>query len=146
MITIEHNTTASADMRTDRERFLDDRATFRALLTSVLRWDGDALRFVQSCIVSNPLEEDPPTCIMDRFCQFAVAYHVPNLKVFIGNQVARRDVRVCRLTGKILTLPLHFQVLLGQCISAFFLLADFFCLRESRLRDVRASFQLCGSV
>jgi hypothetical protein len=56
---------------------------------------------------------------MDRFGQFAVADHVADLKVFIGNQVVRRDQRVCLFPGKIFTLPLHFQMLLCQLLPGF---------------------------
>ena len=49
--------------------------------------------------------------------------HVRYLQVFIGNQVVRRDQRVCRLPGKIFTLPtelsnslsLNVAVLSGDC-------------------------------
>ncbi len=56
---------------------------------------------------------------MDRFSQLAIAYHIAYLKVFIGNQVARRDIRVCHLSGKIFALPLNLQMLLGKCFPGF---------------------------
>jgi hypothetical protein len=66
------------------------------------------------------LEEDPPSGIVDRFGKLAVTDHIAYLKVFVGNQVARRDIRVCHFAGKILTLPLHFQMLLGQTFLSLF--------------------------
>src|SRR5581483_5645673 len=86
----------------------------------------------------DPLEENSPSCIMNRFSQFAVAYHIPDLKVFIGNQVARRDIRVCRLSGKILTLPLNFQMLLSQLFSGFLSVSrSLLFARESSLEPLQ---------
>ena len=62
---------------------------------------------------------------MNALCQFAVANHVADLKVLIGNQVARQDQRVCLLAGKISALPLDFQMLLGQGFSGFFSIGRF---------------------
>jgi len=56
---------------------------------------------------------------MDRLGKLAISDHILDLKVFIGNQVARRDERVCLLSGKILALPLNFQMLLGQLLAGF---------------------------
>ena len=44
---------------------------------------------------------------MNALGQFAVLDQVADLKVFVGNQVVRRDQRVRRLSGEIFTLPLH---------------------------------------
>src|SRR5215469_5485116 len=57
---------------------------------------------------------------MNALRQFAVADQVRNLKVLIGNQVARRDQRVCLFAGKIFTLPRNFQMLLGQSLPGLF--------------------------
>ena len=118
-------------------------------LAGVLRWDGDDLDPMHSGIALEPLEEYPPTCIMDRLGQLAVAYHVLDLKVFIGNQVVRRDIRVCHLAGKILTLPLNLQMLLGKCFSGLFPVSRFLLFtRESPLQTCKLllSFAIVSGV
>jgi hypothetical protein len=117
MITIKHNATLSTNVGTNRQGFLDDRATLRTHLTGVLWWNCYDWNVMQSPIVFQPVGECAPTCIVDRFGKFPVVYHIANLKVFVGNQVVRRDVRVCRLAGKIFALPLHFQMLLSKSLS-----------------------------
>src|SRR5947207_1625765 len=69
---------------------------------------------MQQAIVVEPVKEDTPSCIMDRFSEMAISDHIVYLEMLIGNQVVRRDERVCLLTGKIFTLPLHFQIALCQ--------------------------------
>jgi hypothetical protein len=117
VITIKHNATLSTDMGANRERFLDDRATLGTHLTGVLWWNCYDRNVMQSPIVLQPAGECAPTCIVDRLGKFPVVYHIANLKVFIGDQVVRRDVRVCRLAGKIFALPLHFQMLFSKSLS-----------------------------
>jgi hypothetical protein len=119
MIAIEYNTATSANMRTNGQGLLDHSSACTAFLTGIVRWNGNHIDLMHMAIVLQPANEGSPTCIMDRFSQFAVTYHVSDLKVFIGNQVVRRDVRVCYFTSKILTLPLHFQMLLGQSFAGF---------------------------
>src|SRR5713226_2349232 len=72
---------------------------------------------MQRTIIVEPPQEETPPDVMDAFGKMPVFRHVPNLKVFIGNQVVRRDERVCLLAGKIFTLPLHLQIALCQCLS-----------------------------
>ena len=67
----------------------------------------------------HPVEELSPCRIMDTLGKFMVLDHIADLKVFIGNQVVRRDERACRFAGKIFTLPLHFQIGFGQALSGF---------------------------
>src|SRR5690348_8103471 len=119
MITIKYNSTTRTDMCPNTEGLFDDRATVGTLLARVLGRDCNHGDIVQERIAFDPLEEGPPSCIMDRFGKLAVTNHVPDLKVFIGNQVARRDQRVCLLSGKIFTLPLNLQMLLGQSFLCF---------------------------
>src|SRR5438034_963535 len=80
---------------------------------------------MHSAIVFQPADKRSPSCIMDRFSKFPIAYHIADLKVFIGDQIVRSDVRVCRLSGKILTLPLDLQMLLGKCFSGFLSISRF---------------------
>src|ERR1043166_7311622 len=107
MITIKYDATTCADVGSHGKRFLDEGTTLRTCLTGILWWNGYHRDVMQSTIVVEPIGECCPSCIVDRFSQFAVADHVPDLKVFKGNQVVRRDIRVCRLPGKIFTLPLN---------------------------------------
>src|SRR5260370_28533913 len=82
---------------------------------------------------------------MDRFGKLAISDHVLNLKVFVGNQVVRRDKRVCLLSGKILTLPLDFQMLLSQLLASFLSVRRFLLLtRKSSLESFES--RLCFSV
>src|SRR5512146_607766 len=111
MITIKDHATRVTDVCPNAERFLDDRATVGTFLAGEMWRDCNHRDVMQECIAIDPLEENPPSCIMDRFGKLAVTDHVSDLKVFVGNQVARRDIHVCRLSGKILTLPLNFQML-----------------------------------
>src|SRR5260370_4491524 len=83
---------------------------------------------MQEPIAGKPLQKDSPSCIMDRLGKLTVTDHILDLKVFIGNQVARRDERVCLLSGKILTLPLDFQMLLGQLLAGFISVRRFLLL------------------
>src|SRR5690242_5655610 len=119
MITIKNDTTISTDVCTNRKRLLHCCSTCRTVLAGEMGRDCNHMDVVHITIVLQPTDERSPSCIMDRFSEFAVAYHVPDLKVFIGNQVVRSDIRVCRLSGKILTLPLNFQMLRGQSLSGF---------------------------
>ncbi len=107
------------DMRPHAQRFLHHGATVGALLTGVVRWYCNDRDVMQEAVVSKPVQEDAPANVMNAFCQFAVVYHVADLKVLIGNQVVRRDQRVCLFTGKIFTLPLNLQMLLGKSFSCF---------------------------
>lgn len=142
MIAIKHNATTSTNMRANRQRLLDHCSACRAFLAGVLGWDGDHGDSMYIPVVVQPADECPPSCIMDRFGEFAVTYHIPDLKVFIGNQVARRDVRVCYFASKILTLPLHFQVLLGKSLSGFLAISRFLLLtRESSLKSFELVFR-----
>src|SRR5258708_8154760 len=119
MISIQNHTAPSTNMRPNTERLVHNRVAVGAFLAGVVRWDSDDRDLMQEPIAGKPLQENPPSCIMDRLGKLAVTDHVLNLKVFIGNQVARRDERVCLLSGKILTLPLNLQMLLGQLLAGF---------------------------
>ncbi len=82
-----------------------------------MRWHRDNGDSMQQPIVVEPAHEDPPTSIMDTLGQVPVADHVADLKVLIGNQVVRRDQRVCLFAGKIFALPVHLQIAFRQCCS-----------------------------
>ena len=145
LIAVDHETTLRADVSSNGQGLLHFRSTSRAILRGVVRWDGDDLGTVHSGIVLEPLQEYAPPGIMNRLGQLAIMYHVLDLKVFIGKQVARRDIRVCHLAGKILTLPLNLQMLLGKCFSGLFPVSRFLLFtRESPLEN-QASSLLCDS-
>jgi len=88
------------NVRANTQRLFDDGIAVRTFLAGEMRWDGQDLDFMHSAIVGKPLQEDPPASVMDAFCQFSVADHVADLKVFIGNQVVRRDQRVFPASGQ----------------------------------------------
>src|SRR5438876_503851 len=117
MIAVQNHTTAMTNVRTNTQRLLHDGGANGAFLTAIVRWHGDDRDIMQEAVTGKPLQEDSPTSVMNALRQFAVADHVGYLKVLIGNQVARRDQRVCLFAGKIFTLPLHFQMLFGQSLS-----------------------------
>jgi hypothetical protein len=85
-------------------------STRTTVLTGILWRNGNHGDSMQRSIVGQPFEEQAPTSIMNAFCQLVVANHVADLKIFIGNQVVRRDERVCLFSGKIFTLPLDLQI------------------------------------
>ena len=149
MITIQNHATPSANMRPNAERLVNNRVAIGTFLAGVVRWHGDDGDSMQEPIAGKPLQEDPPSGIMDRFSKLAVTDHVLDLKVFIGNQVARRDERVCLLSGKILTLPLNLQMLLGECFSGFLSVRRFLLfLGESSLEtfESRLRFAIMARV
>ena len=114
LISVHDQATSWANMRANTQRLVDDGIAARTFLAGVLRWYGNDRDSMDDAIVGKPLQEYPPTSVMNAFCQFAVTDHVADLKVLIGNQVVRRDERVCLFAGKIFALPLHFQMLLGK--------------------------------
>src|SRR5437660_7964808 len=128
MIAIQNHATPSTNMCPNAERLVHDSVAIRTFLASIVRWHSNHRNGMQVCIALDPLEENSPSGIMDRFGKLAVADHVLNLKVFIGNQVVRADERVCHLSGQILTLPLDFQMLLGQLLAGFHTIGRFLLL------------------
>ena len=118
MIAVQHNPASMADVCPNTEAFLDDRATVGAFLTGIVRCNCNDFDSMQEAIAGNPLQEYAPASVMNAFREFAVTDHIADLKVLIGNQVARRDQRVCLLSGKIFTLPLDLQMLLGESLSS----------------------------
>src|SRR5690349_21745542 len=72
-----------------------------------------------------------------------VLYHVAYLEVFIGNQIARCDKRICRLPGKIFTLSTYLQVLSSKSLPCFLSISRFFLfLGESSLETPETIFRL----
>ena len=106
-------------MRPSGERFLNTFPTARAILACIL-W-GNCYHFypMHHGIGLHPAEELSPGCIMDTLGKLVVLDHVAYLKVFIGNQVVRRDERVRRFPSEIFTLPLHFQIAFRKGLSSF---------------------------
>jgi hypothetical protein len=111
-------------MRPSGERFLDalylsprQGPTARAILAGVLWWDGDDWYIVHDAIGFHTAEELSPGGIMDALGKLVVLDQVADLKMFVGNQVVRRDERVRRFACEIFTLPLHFQIGFGQALS-----------------------------
>ncbi len=99
------------------ERFLDALPTARAVLARILWWDGDDGHIMHDAIGFDPVQKLAPCGIMDALGKLVVLDQVADLKVFIGNQVVRRDKRVRCFTSEIFTLPLHFQIGFSQALS-----------------------------
>ena len=60
---------------------------------------------------------------------------VANLKMLIGNQVARRDERACLFPGKVFTLPLDLQMRFGKLLTGLLAVPAFLLLaRELALQ------------
>src|SRR5579863_8273804 len=82
---------------------------------------------------------------MNTLSKLMVLDQVADLKVFVGNQVVRRDKRVRRLTSEIFTLPLHFQRRFRQALSGLrAVLALFLFARDSPMETFQ--FRLGFSV
>ena len=61
--------------------------------------------------------------------------HIADLKMLIGNQVARRDERACLFPGKVFTLPLYLQMRFGKLLMGFLAVAaPLLCARELALK------------
>jgi hypothetical protein len=104
-------------MRPGGERFLDALPTARTVLTRILWWDGNDWHIMHDAVGFHTDEELTPGSIMNALGKLLVLNQVADLKVFVGNQVVRRDKRVRRLTSEIFTLPLHFQRRFRQALS-----------------------------
>ena len=79
---------------------------------------------MQHTIVVDPSQKATPRSITDALCERAVSDHVGYLEVFIGNQIVRANKRVCRLAGKIFTLPLNFEIGFGESLAGFLSVSD----------------------
>ncbi len=106
-------------MRAGRECFSHTFPTARAVLARVM-WGNCYHDYpMHRCIVFHPAQESSPGGIVNTLGKHVVLDHVADLKLFIGNQVVRRDKRVCLFAGKILALPLHFQRRFRQSLAGF---------------------------
>ena len=119
MIAVQNHTTAMTDVCTNTQRLFDDSATVGAFLTGIVRCNCNHGDVMQEPIAGKPVQEYPPSSIMNALRQFAVADHSADLKVLIGNQVVRRDQRVCRLSGKIFTLPIDLEIGFCYLLTSF---------------------------
>ena len=91
----------------------------------------------------HPAQELSPGGIMDTLGKLVIPDHVAYLKVFIDNQVVRRDQRVRRFAGEIFTLPLHFQITFCQGLSGFLaVLAPLGLARNKAMQAVEMLFGL----
>ncbi len=96
-------------MRTHTQAFLDPRATATTVLTGEVGSDCDDRDVMYRSIDLHPVQEDAPTCVVNTLREVFIFHQIGYLKVFKGNQVARRDQRVRLFAGEIFTLPLHLQ-------------------------------------
>src|SRR5260370_33663389 len=108
LISVYHQTAMRTDMRPYTERLVDSLPTSRTLLRGEVWGHGYHRHLMHIPIVVHPPEEPSPRRIMDGLRKAMVLDQVRNLKVLIGNQIARCDERACLLTSKIFTLPIDF--------------------------------------
>ena len=78
-------------MRTGRECFLHTLPTARAVLARVVWRNRDHFYPMHHGVGLHPVQELSPCCIVETLGKFVVLDHVVDLKLFIGNQVVRRD-------------------------------------------------------
>ncbi len=97
-------------MRPHTQALPDSHATRTTILTREVWGDGNGGKSMEGCVVGGPAQEHAPCGITDALGKMVVLDHIRDLEVFVGNQVVRRDERVCRLAGKIFTLPLHLEI------------------------------------
>src|SRR6185312_16074753 len=110
LVSIQYQPTRWTDMRSYGEGLLDPCPTRRAVLGSPVRLYSNDRDSMQSPVVLHPPEKVPPTGVGYGFGKMPVSDHIAYLEVLIGNQIARCDERVRRLTSEIFTLPLDFQI------------------------------------
>src|SRR2546426_5099079 len=131
------------DVRAHAERLVHPLATARTVLRREVWCDGYDRDIMQPAIGVDPPEEAAPCGIADGLGQLVVLDQVVYLQVFIGNQVVRRDKRACRLPGKILTLPTHFQIRFCQSLPGFVpVLAFLLFLRDAPMQTRELLFSL----
>lgn len=141
MISIKHHTTSVTDVCAHAQRLFHECSALRTLLAGEMGGNRDDRNVMQNPIVVHPLEENPPSSIMDTLGEMVIANHIANLKVFIGNQVVRRDQRVCLFAGKIFTLPLNLQIALCQGFSSpLAVLAPLMLARELAMQALEFLF------
>ena len=120
LISIHHQATRGAHMRSHTERLFDACATGATILAGEVGRNRYHRNVVYFPVVVDPCKELPPGCIADRFGEVMVLDHVTDRKLFIGNQVVRRDKRVRLLSGEIFTLPLYLQMSLSKFLLCLF--------------------------
>ena len=108
------------DVRTHTQSLLHERTTGTTVLTGVLWGNRSDRNVMQHAIVLDPEQEPAPSSIVNGLSEVMVLDHVTYFQVFVGNQIARADKRVCRLPGKIFTLPTDLQMRLSQVLSGLF--------------------------
>src|SRR6266702_6338842 len=108
------------DVRTYTQSLLHERTTGTTVLTRVLWGNRSDRNVMQHAIVLDPEQEPAPTSIVNGLGEVMVLDHITYFQVFVGNQIARGDKRVCRLPGKIFTLPTDLQMRLSQMLSGLF--------------------------
>src|SRR6266702_2685229 len=108
------------DVRTHTQSLLHERPTGNTVLTGVVWGNRNDRNVMQHTIVLDPEQEPAPTSIVNGLGEMMVLDHVPYFQVFVGNQIARGDKRVCRFPGKIFTLPTDLQMRLRQMLSGLF--------------------------
>jgi hypothetical protein len=104
-------------MSSSRKRFLHYFAATRAVLTGILRGNGNCRHSEYFAKILYPAAKIAPCCITNRFSQVMILDHVANLQVFQHHEVVRLHHAPCSLYCKVSTLALYFQMRLTQLLD-----------------------------
>src|SRR5437588_3078614 len=98
MIAIKYHATTGTHVRTHAERLLHRSATRGTRLRGVVWRHRENRNAMHDAIGFHPTEELVPARVMNGFGKMPVLDQIADLQVFVGNQIARCDKRVCRLS------------------------------------------------
>jgi hypothetical protein len=134
------NTTTLASMGSLGQGFFHNAMTRTALLTSVLRWNGNDNFPKYLSVVFQPLKKLSPCSIANTFGKTAILDHITHRQFFKHHQIVRFDHASCHFHGKIFTLARDFQVFPSQFVNRFFALTrtlrlTLFCRRLRAFSD-----------
>ena len=102
------------DMGSGTQGLFDPGATFTTILAREMRRNRYDRNIVDRAIVLDPPEKATPRGITDGLGQVVVLDQIGDLEILVGNQVVRRDKRVCRFPSKIFTLPTDLEIRLAE--------------------------------
>lgn len=122
-------------MSSSAKSFFDNFTTVRAILTGVVRWNCYSYHAKNFTKILNPFTKQRPGSIMYRFSQAVIFDHIPHHQIFIRHEVVRPHHAPCRLSSKVFTLAIYFEVFTRKFISKLnSVLRTFFSLRQTALQ------------
>jgi len=130
-------------MSSSAKSLLDNLATFRAILRSVVRRHGNSYHAKHLTKILNPFTEQRPGHVTNRFSQAMILDHVTHLQILIRHKVVRPHHAPCCLNGKVFTLATYFEVLACKFISKLgSIIRTLFSLRHPALQPLQRLFAL----